>query len=242
MLLFLAGVALGKLHRYISSDDIVPFNFSAVLERAGFADSGWTLPGHYPLLKEGSFWLESVPTGYYPGPGKNTPKCLDGRTTRTCFLLTAATFWWGKPIKLTSRVVTGPYHFSLVSRNISIHHHTTSGGGTVPRHLHPPAPWRIHASLETQVRINGTLAGHKAGFFWFKPLFWAVGFSGRTTRRHARPPASEPFSSTFIYPVSRAGRIQGAVGFEPSNQPVVHCIEPLSFTLSPVEETMAAAD
>lgn len=231
LLPLVAGQVTRKVHSHTQVDTALPFHAADLPEDAGYATLGWTRPGMDPRLSNGSSWLHPIQPSRDKGDMHQT-NCTARATVTTCYLVTAASFWWGRPINLTGRIhpLTSRYHFSLTSPNISLQ----ASAPFADHHVLPPSPWRLHQTLNSQIHIEGSLDDSTGGFFWFKPLFWAVSYSGRYIVRSHHTITSAPFSTVDLYPVAQSDGIQGAVGFEPTAAPVPNFLAPVDFEFYPV--------
>ncbi|KAJ9081800.1 hypothetical protein DSO57_1010912 [Entomophthora muscae] len=231
--LFLVVQSKIDLHRlcvarnHMRFDETLPFNDANLPEHSGFAAVGWTKPGKYPKLDSKSYWLNKVKSQDYPKPRMSDKLCFSKNEshtfTETCYKPVASSFWWGDSVKLSHRIfcVTEEYEFSLKSPQQSIFatHNSNFKHDSLLTHPNipsPPSPWNLYHRLSSQISFQGTMPGNQSGFFWFKPLYWAVFYSANRISLNRTSTTSIHFHSTHIYPVSRQHTIEGIFGFQNS--------------------------
>lgn len=193
-----------------------PVDMTHLSSKAGYTTAGWAAPGHFPEPDSRSKWLNREPRGSYP-PSLASRTCSGNATSQTCYVPVLGSLWWGDAIRLTATIHTRDeqHHISLTSPRITLVHQRL-GSGLPFSYPRPPPPWKPTTRLASQLRILGILPAGVCGYFWYRPLYWAVYYTGQTTTLHPDRTVATRFNATDLFPVSRSARLEGIYGFQPS--------------------------
>ncbi|KAJ9065249.1 hypothetical protein DSO57_1021571 [Entomophthora muscae] len=246
----IAAVSVTRLERleeariFVNLNYNLPFEESKLTKETGYLDNGWTLPGTYPKLNNKAFWPNKVHSGKYQAPSGTKEICFQKETlknyTETCYIHSVTSFWFGKSVNLSRRIITtaDTYKVSLITPNIAIKAHTLTDDPSIsqlltPYHL-PPSPWKVFSRLSSTLKIQSALTGGFSGFYWYKPMYWAVYYIGYRIILTEGNTFSKPFRITYLYPVSQSNQLEGIFGFQDSTAPNLEFIPPDRFEFYPI--------
>ncbi|KAJ9081792.1 hypothetical protein DSO57_1010904 [Entomophthora muscae] len=230
----------------IKYDLTAPFERHSMSEHAGYDSVGWTWPGEYPKPDQYSSWLNRFFKGSYTPKGKHTSTCyevaISSTYTKVCHMPVVSSFWWGEAINITGKLTTSKekHHISFSTPNITITSQLPQDPDfpmyhLIKHHPQPPWPWTIHSSVNSKLAVAGTLPRNVSGFFWYKPLFWAIHYTEYGLILTKEKTTYKPFNSTYLYPVSQSTNLEGLFGFQFTNASVPDYIQPTNFIFHPIQ-------
>ncbi|KAJ9059845.1 hypothetical protein DSO57_1037289 [Entomophthora muscae] len=222
-----------------------PFKESGMSETAGYTTFGWVKPGTYPRPDNYSAWVNQLLPTSYSTPTIDKGTCFKENKanvyTESCYEPNIVSFWWGHPIKLTSTVstITNKYFYTLstprIALTIQIHSSSAEPQEMFEKYSLPPYPWKIYSSLTSQFEITGVITEINTGFFWYKPLFWAINYTKRQVSLYKSKTVIKDSNVTYIYPVSRFKNAEGLFGFQPTTSPTYDYVPPSNFEFYPID-------
>ncbi|KAJ9065253.1 hypothetical protein DSO57_1021575 [Entomophthora muscae] len=211
-------------------------------DASSFLSHGWVLPNHYPTISSDSAWLMDVQVGTYRTERYPKGKCIAQlmRTSEACRHHIMSGFWWGESMRVSEKVsrIAEEYLFSLITPSITLYRMISTDIEEdidpidLP-HAQPPKPWRLQHYVKSNLNISGTLLGLKTGFFWFKPLLWAIHYHIHQKDIHLNLTSTSQI--TYIYPIVRSSSIEGIVGFSSSDSHRISYIPPSHFDFFPAD-------
>ncbi|KAJ9087200.1 hypothetical protein DSO57_1035471 [Entomophthora muscae] len=236
---------LTEARMYNQKEYIPVLDVEALKKPAGFFSSGWTLPGVYPKLSNQAAWVKEALEGVYELPERANKTCLSEKNsshvTEICYAPRVSSFWWGESLKISRKLgtITKKYHIFLLTPDITVEKKLLTNNKEEAKYITKtqtflPYPWKTYSILSSQVLINNSLPGGLTGFFWFKPLYWAVYYYGHKITLLEGKTISRKFNVTLLYPVSRTGSIEGIIGFEEGASDFTDYIVPNELQFFPI--------
>lgn len=213
---------------------VPPYDEASLVRQVAFETEGWVQPGLYPA--QGTDWLHPNRTAYTAHqPGPRRCAVFDGRHqhTRVCYTTSAESFWVGRAVPI-SPLVKCPRRSCAIAVESVVSLESTVPFPAIPRDrwramlsTHPPA--QLREQVSQHIAVDRTIAGPARGFLWFKPLYWAVSGLASHAVFHAHGSNVSHLTANSIYPLVWNSRINGFVGFSPTEPP--RSVQPLKLII-----------